>query len=132
MSAQPRSYNHRVAPADAELSLERMQRHNTRNATFFALCKTCAGLMTMLTAERWSGPAAGQQSSGGGPRRASLEPDVQLNKWGFVPGGDDTLELNLMSKGASAVTDHAAKRTRICCVADVLLRSSHPALCSPL
>jgi len=25
---------------------------------------------------------------------------VQLNKWGFVPGGDDTLELNLMTKGA--------------------------------
>ena len=46
----------------------------------------------------------GQQSSGGGPRRASLEPDVQLNKWGFVPGGDDTLELNLMTKGAPSVS----------------------------
>ena len=27
---------------------------------------------------------------------------MQLNKWGFVPGGDDTLELNLMTKGTRA------------------------------
>ena len=54
----------------------------------------------MQTADLQPARVAGQQSSGGGPRRASLEPDVQLNKWGFVPGGDDTLELNLMTKGA--------------------------------
>ncbi len=53
----------------------------------------------MLSGHRRFG-FAGQQSSGGRPRRPSLEPDVQLNKWGFVPGGDDTLELNLMTKGA--------------------------------
>lgn len=41
--------------------------------------------------------AAGDSS--GGLRRASAEPEVQLNKWGFLPGGDDTLDLNLMHKG---------------------------------
>ena len=40
--------------------------------------------------------------SSGGNRRVSFEPDMQLNKWGFMPGGDDTMELNLMHKGAFA------------------------------
>ena len=59
----------------------------------------CCGEDSVLERHRCS-VLAGPQSSGGGPRRASLEADVQLNKWGFVPGGDDTLELNLMTKGA--------------------------------
>ena len=48
------------------------------------------------------------QGDGGSPASTEAVPQSSGdggNKWGFVPGDDDTLELDLKRKGAGAVSD---------------------------
>ncbi len=38
---------------------------------------------------------------------ADASPDGQMGKWGFVPGAEDTMDLNLEDKGQSSNTQTA-------------------------
>ena len=59
------------------------------------------------------GPAAEQTSAlseHAGPGAGA----VQINKWGLVPGADDTLDLNLSAQGAQAASLHLQGPACLC------------------
>ena len=59
------------------------------------------------------GPAA-EQTSALSEHAGAGAGAVQINKWGLVPGADDTLDLNLSAQGAHAASLHLQHPERLC------------------